>query len=247
MKIRLFIEDSLELKQIINLNKEQSHYLDRVLRAREGQTIHVFNDLNGEFLAKICNVQKHNVNIEIISKNREFYKCPNISIAFAPVKNVKAEYLAVKATELGVRNIYPISTERTIVKKINKGKIKANIIEAAEQCDRLDIPKIYDLTSLKDFMAKLSTETLILADESGAGVTIDSLYKQHHNLTGLIILIGPEGGFSKEERDYIRSYQYSCSLNLGPRILRADTAVISSLALINNYYGDIELKPKFMV
>ena len=128
-----------------------------------------------------------------------------------------------------------------------KDRLALNIIEAAEQCDRLDIPKIYDLTSLKDFMAKLSTETLILADESGAGVTIDSLYKQHHNLTGLIILIGPEGGFSKEERDYIRSYQYSCSLNLGPRILRADTAVISSLALINNYYGDIELKPKFMV
>jgi 16S rRNA (uracil1498-N3)-methyltransferase len=247
MKIRLFIDVKLADNLTITLAKQQSHYLKNVLRVAENDEVYIFNNLSGEYLARVCNVKTQSIILQIIKKNKLFYQVPDISLAFAPVKNSKTEYLCMKATELGVRTIYPLLTERTIVRKINYERVKSNIIEAAEQSDRLDLPELMQLNSLANFLNNLKDENLILADESGGGEAPLQLYRKQHNLTKPIILIGPEGGFSQKEQQMIKAYQNILPLNLGPRILRTETAIISALAIINNYYGDINLKPKFII
>lgn len=245
MRIRLFLPEVLFINQIVKLTKQQSHYLIKVLRVKINDKIYIFNNSNGEYLANIELINDNIVTVKIFEQNRIFYLVPDISLAFAPVKNAKTEYLSMKATELGVRKIYPVITDRTIVRKINAKRVKANIIEAAEQSDRVDLPELEEINSLNSFLASLTDETLLLADESGDGMTAEDLFKQKKSLGKIIVLIGPEGGFSKIEQEKIKKLKNSYAINLGPRILRADTAIISALAIINNYYGDISLKAKF--
>ena len=247
MQIRLFIPQP-NLAPDINceLNKSQSHYLKNVLRLKISDQILIFNNKNGEFKAIISRLDKY-VTIKILEKTQEFYLPPQICLAFAPVKNVKTEYIITKATELGVTHIYPIITTRTIVNKINLNKLLLNAIEAAEQCRRTDLPHIDDIIKLSVFLndIKNSDHILIFADESGAGDHPHKLFQKLSNNNDIlyqlsaaqkiIILIGPEGGFSEQERNLIRNYHNCYSMSLGKEILRADTAIISGLSLVKNY------------
>ncbi len=242
MKIRLFIAQKFSKDLLISPSKEQLHYLKNVLRLKNGAELYLFNNQQGEFLANYQNGQLH-----LVKQTQDFYQVPNIALAFAPVKNVKSEYLVTKATELGVREIFPINTERTIVNRINLEKLEKNSIEAAEQSRRVDLPQINQLEKLPKFIAALQDELLIFADESGEGESPQQLAQQVTDFnqdSKIVVLIGPEGGFSEEEAKLIRAYQHTKSLNLGPRILRADTAIISSLAIIQSIYGDTHIASK---
>lgn len=246
MKIRLFIDcDLLTQGQICGLDKGQSHYLRNVLRLKVGEEIFVFNNKDGEFLARVVSCSKI-TEIEIVKQTEKFYLSPKIGLVFSPVKNVRAEYIATKATELGVVFIQPIECARTIVKRVNDEKLQLNIIEAAEQSRRVDLPILEPMKSLKQFMGALgANDIVILADESGDGDTPEKLFNnlEKSDNSRFLIMVGPEGGFSDQERELVKNYQKSFSMILGPRILRADTAIIASLTMLQNYVGDIEVRP----
>ena len=169
-------------------------------------------------------------------------------MAFAPVKNVRIDFVASKASELGVRNFQPIITHRTIVDKINEERFKANIKEACEQCGRNDFPQIFAIKKLDNLLKEnLENKILILCDESGNGKKASEIFPKilPKNDQEIIIFIGPEGGFSKEELTKFYSLKNCFLLNLGPRILRADTAIISALTLVQEFLGDFNLKANF--
>jgi 16S rRNA (uracil1498-N3)-methyltransferase len=234
MKIRLYLEHNIKIGAEILLNKAQSHYLAHVLRCKIGAELFIFNNKTGEYKAEITQISKL-LSVIIKKQIKDFTISSNISLAFAPVKNVKAEYIVTKATELGANKIYPIITDFTIVRKVNIEKLHANIIEAAEQCERLDLAQINKPQSLKEFIANITTEKLIFADEARIGEHAETAFKKLKNTDKVIIMIGPEGGFSNNEREIINEHPNSINLTLGERVLRADTAIISALALANNY------------
>ncbi len=237
MKIRLFIAEELNNKNIVFLNKNQFHYLKNVLKTKKNDEVFLFDNKSGEFKAKIQEIDKI-IKLEILEKTRGFYACPNIGVAFAPVKNIKSEFLATKMTELGIKYIQPIFTQRTIITKINLEKIKLNVIEAAEQCNRVDLPEVYEITPLKKFLQNNQENIFIFADESGKGGKVSEVLASITKIAKKIfIIIGPEGGFSQKEQILIRSQQNCYSISLKNRILRTDTAIIALSALVQNYLG----------
>jgi 16S rRNA (uracil1498-N3)-methyltransferase len=244
-KIRIFsTEKNFDLNRQITITGEDFDYLFKVMRSKIGDQIYLFNDFDGEWLAKIILINKKSGLLELISKQRDYYRCPNISLAFAPVKNVRIDFIASKATELGVRKFIPIITKRSVVDKINYQRFEANIKEAARQCQRVDIAEILPIKKLPNFLtsAEIKDKILILCDESGFGnkaseilPKIKSVIKDDQEI---ILLIGPEGGFAEEEFLMMRALINLYSLNLGPRILRADTACIAGLTLLQEFLGD---------
>ncbi len=248
-KIRLLIaEKNLSLGAKIKISDGDFEYLTKVMRQKIGDEILVFNGVDGEFAAIILQIEKRFLSAEIKEKISDLKKVPNITLAFAPVKNVRIDFIAAKATELGVARFQPILTQHTIVDKINSERFKANVKEACEQCERNDFPEVLEIKKLDKFLAEagLAEKILILCDESGEGMKASEIFPQiGKSEKEIVILIGPEGGFSKEEFVRMATFKNKHSLNLGPRILRADTAIISALTLVQEFLGDFDLKPKF--
>ena len=247
-KIRLFIPDqNLQIGAAIRIAVD-FHYLINVMRLRINDQFLVFNGSDGEWLAEIIAINKKDCDALIKQKIKDQYFPPKITLAFAPVKNVRIDFVAEKGTELGITNFQPILTKHSVVDKINLERFSANIKEAIEQCERLDFPQVTDLIPLKDFLKKLSKDTiLILADESGNGKKSSEILPKINldKLSEIIIFIGPEGGFSKEEFELFYSFPNLTPINLGPRILRADTAIISAITLVQEFLGDFNLKCRF--
>lgn len=255
-KIRLFIDEkNLHSGAKIKIENGDFDYLTKVMRQRISDQFVIFNGINGEFIAEIFSIEKKFLLAEIKEKISDLKKVPNITLAFAPVKNVRIDFVAEKATELGVARFQPILTQHTIVDKINLERFKANAKEACEQCERNDFPEIFPPKKLEKFLSeKESAERIfILCDESGEGLKasevllrISQIYAPHPNhLPQIVILIGPEGGFSREEFSKMRTVKNLYSISLGPRILRSDTAIISALTLVQEFCGDFNFKPKF--
>jgi 16S rRNA (uracil1498-N3)-methyltransferase len=247
-KIRIFIKNAnLAKSSQIKLEGNDFEYLVKVMRQKSGDVIFVFDGLNGEFRAIIATIEKRFLLLDIKEKIAELKTTPNITLAFAPTKNTKIDFVATKATELGVARFQPIITQHTIVDKINYDRFHANIKEALEQCERNDFAEILEIKKLDKFLNEdLSNKILILCDESGNGLQAKSfLEKIASKNQEIVILIGPEGGFSKEEFTKMRLLKNLHCLNLGPRILRADTAMISALTLVQEFCGDFNLKPNF--
>lgn len=241
-KIRLFVaEKNLQVGAKIKISDSNFEYLTKVMRQKIGDQILVFNGSDGEFLATLVQIEKRFLNAEIIQKICELTRVANITLAFAPVKNVRIDFVAAKATELGVASFQPILTQHTIVDKINIERFKANVKEACEQCARNDFPQILEIKKLDKFLSdtKTSEKILILCDESGqASKASEVLQKIGKQQKEIVILIGPEGGFSKEEFAKMRELKNLFAISLGPRILRADTAIISALTLVQEFLGD---------
>jgi 16S rRNA (uracil1498-N3)-methyltransferase len=252
-KIRLFIaEKNLKLDSKVKIEAGDFDYLTKVMRQKIGNEILLFNGVDGEFLAKIFAIEKRFLIAEIKQKISELKKVPNITLAFAPVKNVRIDFVAAKATELGVARFQPILTQHTIVDKINAERFAANIKEACEQCERNDFPEISEIKKLDKILSdpQNSEKIFILCDESGKGLkaseSLPMLRQAEHDVNReIIILIGPEGGFSKEEFVKMHALKNLYPIGLGPRILRADTAIICALTLVQEFLGDFNLKPKF--
>ena len=252
-KIRLFIDVKLDLSrdilnQKLQINNNDFDYLIKVMRQKIGDEIIIFNGFDGDFIGKIIEIQKKTLTLELVEKINDLKKSPNITLAFAPVKNVRIDFVASKASELGIRSFQPIITHRTIVDKINEERFKANVKEACEQCGRNDLPQILPIKKLDNlFKENLENKILILCDESGNGKKASEIFAKISlkNDQEIIIFIGPEGGFSKEEFAKFHALKNCFFLNLGPRILRTDTAIISSLTLVQEFLGDFNLKANF--
>lgn len=257
--IRLFVEAMpIKPNQTIEINDNDFNYLTKVMRKKIGDELLIFNGCDGEWLARISLIDKRMCQIQTIHQNKSQYFPPKITLAFAPVKNVRIDFIAAKATELGVTKFQPIITAHSIVDKINLEKFKANTKEAAEQCERTDLPEVYQAIKLDIFLKNLNkNQILILCDESGNGkkaskvlphIAIPEL-NQQSNSRGIqnevIILTGPEGGFSKSEFAKFDTIKNLHKITLGPRILRADTAIISATTLVQEFLGDFDLKPNF--
>ncbi len=253
-KIRLFIEEkNLNLDLQIKVFGSDFEYLTKVMRQKIGDEILVFNGVDGEFVAKIFALEKKFLHAKIIEKKSDLKKVANITLAFAPVKNARIDFIAAKATELGVASFQAIFTNRTIVDKINFERFKANIKEACEQCERNDFPQILPPKKLIKFLSESEAKNkiFILCDESHGGkkasevlqkinVNKKSEQKSEEKVEQkeIVILVGPEGGFCPEEFEKMRALKNIFAISLGPRILRSDTAIISAITLVQEFLGD---------
>ncbi len=238
-KIRLFIsEKNLGLGTRIKLRDNDFDYLTKVMRQKIGDRFFIFNGLDGEFVAQITEIEKKSLSVEVGEKISDLKKVPNVTLAFALIKNVRIDFVAEKATELGVARFQPILTQRTIVDKINLERFSANVKEACEQCERNDFPEIFPLKKLEKFLCEdeIEKKILILCDESGQGAKASEVLPALRDREKeIVVLIGPEGGFSESEFSKMRQLKNLFAISLGPRILRADTAMISALTLVQEF------------
>ena len=241
-KIRLYYPGKLSLKNPIKLENNQVHYLINVMRKKIDDSILVFNSVNGEFLGNILEIYKNTIIIDIIKKTREVKIENDIWLLFAPVKKSPTEHIVQKGTELGVSKIIPIITERTITKKLNLKRMQDIAIESSEQSERITIPKVCNLTKLKDLITNWNNERIIFfCDETMRKNKANKIDFQNLSTKPFgAILVGPEGGFSTNEINYLKEKRFIRPIDLGPRILRADTAVIAALSLWHFLNGDIK-------
>ena len=241
-KIRLYFPGKLSLKSPVKLENKQVHYLINVMRKKIDDSILVFNSVNGEFLAKISEIYKNTIIIDIIKKVRDVKIENDIWLLFAPVKKSPTEYIVQKATELGVSKIIPIITERTITKNLNLNRMQDIAIESSEQCDRITIPEICAVKKLKDLILNWDNDRIIFfCDETIRNNDVVKIDFQNLSTKSFgAILVGPEGGFSANETNYLREKKFIRPIDLGPRILRSDTAVIAALSLWHCLNGDIK-------
>ena len=225
--IRLFYSKSLSLNLTDKLDKSQSHYVSKVMRLKEKEVFSLFNS-SGEWEAKISNITKSIVEFNVTKQLRHKENTKDLWLAFSPIKSNYFNFMIQKATELGVTNFLPIIFERTIVRKINKERLEKVIIEAAEQSNRITVPSIEDPQKLKSFLN--NDMDLIFTDLNTTNTKIN-LKKLTTKPT--CVIIGPEGDFSEEEREEILKFNSVQPIKINKNILRSETAVISTLSIIN--------------
>jgi 16S rRNA (uracil1498-N3)-methyltransferase len=219
------------------LTQAQSHYLLNVLRLSRGSRLLVFDGKSGEWRAEIVAAKKFCI-IRPIEKVREQTAAQDIHYAFAPLKQARLDYMVQKAVEMGASALQPVITAHTAVSRVNIERMQANAIEAAEQCGVLSIPKIEPPVKLEALLKTCETgRTVVFCDERArASSPVEALEKLKGSK--VTALVGPEGGFSESERDMLLSRSFVCPISLGPRIMRADTAAVAVLALLNAVLGD---------
>jgi len=216
------------------LDGPQANYLANVMRLKPGDPARLFDDRTGEWLGEVTDAGKRSIALRLTTKLREREAVPDLWLLFAPLKKGPIDWLVEKATELGAARLQPVITNRTIVERTNIERLRAHTIEAAEQCDRTALPELAEPSKLaallKDWDA---ARTLIFADESG-GAPLAQIAKPGP----AAILIGPEGGFTPQERELIRATPGAVGVSLGPRILRAETAAAAAIAAWMTIAGD---------
>src|SRR4051812_40361993 len=215
---RLFVRKELSGDVTLDLDPRQANYLGNVLRLGAGGELLVFDGISGEWLARISDVAKKRMTLKIERKTREPERIPDVWLAFAPVKRAQTDWLAEKATELGVARLIPVMTQRTVAERVRLDRLESIAIEAAEQCGRTLLPEILGPLPLRRFVEELDpARHFYFADEDGGDPAATSFVEGP-----AVILIGPEGGFTEEERAFVRGAGAS-AISLGPRILRAET------------------------
>ena len=228
--IRLFFSESLSLNLVSKLNKSQSHYLTKVMRIKIGESFSLFNK-NGEWLAKINQISKGIVEFCIIEKLRQKENIKEIWLAFSPIKSNYFNFMIQKATELGVTKFIPIIFDRTIVRKINKERVEKIIIEATEQSNRINIPLLEKPQNLQKFLTNNSRKIDLIFTDLNTSQKKLEINKQANK--PLCAIIGPEGDFSENERKQILNFEGVKSIKVNKNILRAETATISVISIIN--------------
>ena len=226
--IRLFFSKSLSLNLTTTLDKSQSHYISKVMRIKESEVFSLFN-ISGEWEAKILSISKSIVEFNITKKLRQEENPKELWLAFSPIKSNYFNFMIQKATELGITKFLPIIFDRTVVRKINKERLKKVIIEATEQSNQINVPVMEEPQSLNLFLKNNNTD-LIFTDLNSENKKID-LNQLTSNPT--CIIIGPEGDFSENEREEILKYKGVQSIKINENILRSETAVISAISIIN--------------
>ncbi|MGN6149245.1 MAG: 16S rRNA (uracil(1498)-N(3))-methyltransferase [Rhizomicrobium sp.] len=237
-KVRLFVTAALANGVRVVPDDAQAHYLLHVMRAKAGDYLSLFNGRDGEWLARIADVSKRSCVLECEKRTRTQKGTSDVWLCFAPIKKTPADYVVQKATELGVRALQPVFTRRTIVTRVNEERMAANAIEAAEQSERLTVPDIREAVTLDKLLKHWPGERRILfCDEGGDARPIAEAVRDLKE-SAFAILTGPEGGFDPAERELIRGHAFVTPVTLGPRILRADTAALASLAVSQALKGD---------
>lgn len=234
---RLYVDAPLAGGASFELPKAQAHYLGTVLRKGEGEAVRIFNGQDGEWRAEIATISKRTATLHIKEQLRAPKPSPDIILCFAPVKKHRTAFIIEKATELGVSAMMPVITARTQFPKLNLEKARLQAIEAAEQTERVDVPTLHPVQKLDALLSGWDNKrTLIFADESGDANPAITALKDIKGPSA--ILIGPEGGFTPQERETLRAQDFVTPVSLGPRILRADTAALSLLTLWQAALGD---------
>jgi len=227
---RLYVDEELKDNALIPLATEQAHYLKNVLRQKIGDSIRIFNGRDGEWHACLQDIGKKSVTIQITARLKEQPPPPApLILAFAPVKKARLDFLIEKATEIGVTALQPVLTRYTENRKLNMDRVRRQITEAAEQCERLDIPVLQDAYSLDEFLAYADKDHPVLACIERQDAPPISDVADHGATT---LLVGSEGGFSPEEKEDILARQTIKPVRLGPHILRAETACLYALTSI---------------
>ncbi len=235
---RLFLEADLSAGAAVALTREQTNYLVNVMRLGEGEQILVFNGRDGEWRARLVRTGRRDASLEIRSQSRPQVAGPDIVYLFAPLKRARLDYMVQKATELGVATLQPVLTARTVAERVNLDRMRANVIEAAEQCGVLRVPDVRPPMTLKAALGvRDESRALIFCDE-GAPIANPVAALSSLPPGPMAVLVGPEGGFDEAERHLLLACPGILRISLGPRIMRADTAAVAALALVNAVLGD---------
>jgi 16S rRNA (uracil1498-N3)-methyltransferase len=239
---RLFVEADLAVAGEVLLDEAQVHYLRNVMRRPDGAPLLLFNGRDGEWHGTLSFRGKKAAVAELGKRTREQAPEPDVWLCFAPVKRARIDYIAEKATELGVSVLQPVVTRHTAVERVNVGRLQANAIEAAEQTERLTVPEVRESVDLGKLLDRWPDgRRLMMCDETGGGPPIAealSALDEAARAAPWAIVIGPEGGFAENELQALRRIKDVTSVGLGPRILRADTAALAALACWQALVGD---------
>jgi len=235
---RLYVADDLAEGAVLALTREQANYLANVLRLGDGAVVHVFNGRDGEWRGRIVRRARRDVALEIGSQTRAQSDGPDLHYLFAPLKRARLDYMVQKVTELGVSRLVPVLTRHTVAERVNLDRMRANVIEAAEQCGILRVPQVEAPVALGRAVETWdAARRLVFCDEdTPVQDPVAALRKAGPG--PLAVLIGPEGGFAADEREMLCRLPGVVRLALGPRIMRADTAAVAALALVNAVLGD---------
>src|SRR6266513_1429971 len=236
---RLFVDSALTAGETVQLERGQSNYLGNVLRLSAGATILAFNGRDGEWQASISG-RKRPDSLNITLQTRPQDRLPDIAYVFAPLKHARLDYMVQKAAEMGVSRLQPVLTRFTQVSRVNGERMRANVIEAAEQCGILSLAEVVEPMALDRYLTQREPKRLLVFCDEAADTAnpLQALQGDRDSWSGIDILIGPEGGFAEEERALLLRQPRSLRLSLGPRILRADTAGVAALALVQAVLGD---------
>lgn len=231
---RLFVDEPLAAGRSFALPTAQSHYLSGVMRLKAGDGVRLFDDRTGEWQAVIADAGRKSVSVTVGARIAAREAVPDLWLCAAPIKRGRIDWVAEKACELGVARLRPVLTRRTVVDKLNLDRLRAHMIEAAEQCGRTALPHVDEPVTLVRLLADWPADRqLIFCDEEGGAAFAGSLQPGP-----AAILIGPEGGFDPAERAAIRALPQAVGVSIGPRILRADTAAVAAIALWQAAVGD---------
>jgi 16S rRNA (uracil1498-N3)-methyltransferase len=238
---RLYSPERLGEGLAVRVDAAQAHYLISVMRTKIGDPVKLFDGQTGEWLALAETIGKRDIILRVEGQIRPLDPVPDLWLAAAPIRRAHYDLVAEKACELGVARFMPVLTQRCVVDKVNTERLRAQMIEAAEQCGRTSLPEIAAPVSLKQLLASLAGDrTLFFADEEG-GTAFTAAASSHPGPA--IILIGPEGGFDNQERALIKAHGCAVAVSLGPRILRAETAAIAATSLWMASVGDWSVLP----
>lgn len=251
MKInaRVHIGQDLREGAEIVMDERETHYLRDVRRLEEGDLVGVFNGSDGEWDAVISRLGKRDAKLIVGEQRRPQAVEPDLWLVFAPIKRTQIDFVAQKATELGVSALQPVVTQHTVVERVNADRLQAIAIEAAEQCERLSVPQVFPAVTFKELLTSWPQERkLLLCAEAGAASPIADTLSSHagagnRTVTPWAIMIGPEGGFARSELDALGKLPFVIPVGLGPRILRADTAALAALACWQAILGDGRQRP----
>lgn len=240
-KIRLYVEHPLGAGQTVPLDREQAHYLFGVMRLGVGDSVLLFDGAAGEWLAEVQSANKRGGELACLEQTKLLLIPPDLWLMFAPIKKARTDFIVEKAAEMGAREIRPVQTAFTNSERIRQDRLQAHAREAAEQCGGTYVPLVQDLKRLDRVLdAWPENRQLVFCDEmlAGSGSPQEQLASKVTANTPAAILVGPEGGFSEEERARLSRMPQAIAISLGPRILRADTAAVAALALWQSVAGD---------
>ena len=241
-KTRLFVDSDIGSGAIVSPTNDQQHYLTTVMRLGDGDAVALFNGRDGEWLSQVTMTGRRSCDLVVSAQTRVQTVSPDLWLLFAPVKKARLDFIAQKASEMGCSRIWPVRTDYTQVSRVNDDRMLANAVEAAEQTERLDVAEVMDYTLLPAAISALDdSRTLVFCDEAVAGERLHNavdVLAAAGPISRAAILIGPEGGFSADERLLLQKHENCLKVSLGPRILRADTAAIVALTCFQSVCGD---------
>ncbi len=235
---RLCVPHDLAANAEIEAEPQQGHYLANVLRLRIGAQLLLFNGRDGEWLAEVAAVSRKKVSLRAVAQVRPQPPHPDLVYCFAPLKQGRLDYLVQKAVEMGAGVLQPVITQHTQMSTVGIDRLRANVVEAAEQCGILAIPRVEDAIKIDRLLWLWEPGRRLIFCDEGADTNNPVVRLSAIAERKLGLLVGPEGGFSEEERQQLRALPFVTPIPLGPRILRADTAAVAALAVIQATLGD---------